>query len=351
MEISNINDIKLYEKREFLMKLRFIGCLQLFLVCFLTIQNVQARSEISPSEARENISESLLKKKDMMLKLKEMPNYWMRIINILTKGLDVCDLVGVDKISFVEDINAVMKSPINNQSALERIRFLRVIKRAKTHDAFLDIKKSQDDFDKLQDYVESLIDRKDYFEAISQLLATEKITERRGTEIVSYLSYLAYEDNLSDNDKDALRKLIYVAIDAMPAYQEQLENLLKLLNRKPEVITRIIEKEVKTDADEMFKTYEIHDPSRQGRRRSGRITIRKSRDRLEVSPSRGRRDRKEIYDVSDNRGEMQRVRNDSRNSRSRGSSDRSSRSSRSREGSNRDERSSRRGRGSRDENM
>ncbi|MBL4587811.1 hypothetical protein JKY79_00520 [Candidatus Babeliales bacterium] len=350
------------------MKLRFIGCLQLFLVCFLTIQNVHA-SELSPAEARDKISESLLKKNDTMLKLKEMPNYWMRIINILTKGLDVCDLVGVDKISFVEDINSVMKSPITYRSSLEKIRFLRVIKRAKSHDAFDGIRKSQDDFDTLENYVDGLINRDDYFEAVAQLLSTDKITERRGTEIVSYLSYLAYEDDLSNNDKNAIRKLIYIAIDALPAHEEQLENLLKLLNRKPEVITRIIENDRERDSEEMFKTYEIRDTSRQGGakgRRSGRVTIRTSRDRMQSGPSKRRRDREEeSYDISKYRGEERLDRNDrgDRRSSSRGNrssrnerssqnerSSRGSRSSRS-ERSSRNERSSRRERSYRDENV
>lgn len=186
----------------------------------------------------------------------KLPFYWMRLINIQAKALEICDLAGNDRVLFVNDLNLVMKSPINNRSALERIRFSRVLANAMRHKAFTGNPKSQTQLGSMNAYVQKFIAIEDYFAAINILLGSTRISEKRSTEVLSYMWLVATTRDLGDDQKDTLRSIITdTAMPKMPAYQEDLQRILDLLNQQPvapQVITqtKVIREVVQAPAEE-----------------------------------------------------------------------------------------------------
>lgn len=172
---------------------------------------------------------------------KALPDYWLRLINIMQKGLEVCNLEGNDFKVFGEDINLVTQSPFRERAPLEKIRFNQVLKSAKQHKAFMNIASQQIKINKIQELVKRQISLNDYMEATLFLLENfNDINDKRNKEILSYFSYMVSYDPLSDDEKDQIEALLNNAIEKMPGDQEQLEQFLALLRRKPQVITKTI---------------------------------------------------------------------------------------------------------------
>jgi hypothetical protein len=202
----------------------------------------------SPAEARKKIlvkpaSNNAVLSEEAAMKL---PFYWMRLINILAKGLDICKLEGKDRIAFVKDINKVQLSPIDKRTSLEKIRFSRIVTRAKQHDTFLtgqNMVKIQATFLEIEKYVNRLIKRDDYYAAVQQLLASvtdDQLSEKRSLEVLSYLSYVAQDENLEEADKSIMRNIIMKkAMPVMTAYHAELQRILDLLNREEFLTKRI----------------------------------------------------------------------------------------------------------------
>jgi hypothetical protein len=164
----------------------------------------------------------------------KLPYYWMRLINIQAKALEICDLVGNDRVLFVNDLNLVMKSPINNRSSLERIRFSRVLANAMRHKAFVGSPQAQTQLGSMNAYVQKTITLDDYFAAINILLASTAISEKRSTEVLSYMWLVATTPSLTDDQKSNLIDIITnTAMPKMPAYQPDLQRILDLLNQQP----------------------------------------------------------------------------------------------------------------------
>ncbi len=229
------------------MKLQFTTFLYRLLGALLLISSTMIGS-ISPAQARKKMlvkpsSENILLSEAEVTKL---PFYWMRLINILAKGLDICKLEGKDRIAFVKDINKVQLSPIDKRTSLEKIRFSRVVTRAKQHDTFLtgqNMVKIQATFLEIEKYVNRLIKRDDYYAAVQQLLASVKddqLSEKRSLEVLSYLSYVAQDENLEEADKSIMRNIIMKkAMPVMTAYHAELQRILDLLNREEYLTKRV----------------------------------------------------------------------------------------------------------------
>ncbi len=230
------------------MKLQFTTILCRLLSASLLISSTMINAA-SPAQARKKMlvikpaSEKIILSEEDAMKL---PFYWMRLINILAKGLDICKLEGSDRIAFVKDINKVQLSPIDKRTSLEKIRFSRIVTRAKQHDAFLtgsNMVKIQATFLDIEKYVNRLIKREDYYAAVQQLLASvtdDQLSEKRSLEVLSYLSYVAQDESLEEADKSIMRNIIQKkAMPIMTAYHAELQRILDLLNRE-ELLTKRI---------------------------------------------------------------------------------------------------------------
>lgn len=230
------------------MKTEFTTILRRLLGAYLLICSTMINAA-SPAQARKKMlvikpaSNNIILSEDAAMKL---PFYWMRLINILAKGLDICKLEGKDRIAFVKDINKVQLSPIDKRTSLEKIRFSRIVTRAKQHDTFLtgqNMVKIQATFLEIEKYVNRLIKRDDYYAAVQQLLASvtdDQLSEKRSLEVLSYLSYVAQDENLEEADKSIMRNIIMKkAMPVMTAYHAELQRILDLLNREEFLTKRI----------------------------------------------------------------------------------------------------------------
>jgi hypothetical protein len=221
-----------------LQKILFLTLLGLFMASTVFAAEEQTEEDTTDqTEAQDEGTELSAAEEDPM----SLPNAWLRLINIMQKGLEVCNLEGNDFKVFGEDINLVTQSPFKNRTSLEKIRFNQVLKSARQHKAFINQATQQIKIIKIQEMVKKLITLNDYIQATEYLLNNfDSIDDKRNKEILSYFSYMVTYNLLSNNDKDNIRALLSNAMNKMPGDQEQLQQFLDLLNRQPEVITKVI---------------------------------------------------------------------------------------------------------------